>query len=43
MIASEFVFRIDQSNFGRGLGIAVVAEDNGKRLWALDFHTTVQL
>ena len=43
MTGSELVVRIDQSNPGPGLGIAVVAEDNGKRLWALDFRTTLQL
>ena len=43
MTGSELVIRIGQSGFRPRLGITVVAQDNRKIFWVLDFHTTFQL
>ena len=43
MTGSELVIRIGQSGFRPRLGITAVTQDNGKRFWVLDVHTTFHL
>ena len=42
MTGFGLLFRIDQTNLGLELEIAVAAEDNGETLLVLDSHTIVQ-